>query len=64
MVLDNLQRGHREAVKWGPLFESDLADRAALDRVFQQYEIHAVLHFAAFAYVGESMHVAGSVFPQ
>jgi UDP-glucose-4-epimerase GalE len=55
VVLDNLQRGHREAVKWGPLVQADLGDRSALDRVFTQYPIEAVLHFAAFAYVGESM---------
>jgi UDP-arabinose 4-epimerase len=55
IVLDNLARGHREAVKWGPLIEADIADRAALDNVFERYPIQAVLHFAAFAYVGESM---------
>jgi UDP-arabinose 4-epimerase len=55
VVLDNLERGHREAVQWGPLIEADIADRAALDKVFKQYPIQAVLHFAAFAYVGESM---------
>jgi UDP-glucose-4-epimerase GalE len=55
VVLDNLQRGHMEAVKWGPLVIADLADRNALDRVFGEYEIQAVLHFAALAYVGESM---------
>jgi UDP-arabinose 4-epimerase len=55
IVIDNLQRGHREAVKWGPLIEADLCDRKALDRIFTQYSIQAVLHFAAFTYVGESM---------
>jgi len=55
VVLDNLSRGHREAVQWGPLVEADLADRKALDHVFRQYSIEAVMHFAAFAYVGESM---------
>ena len=29
IVLDNLQRGHREAVKWGPLIEADVGDRGA-----------------------------------
>lgn len=56
VVLDNLTRGHREAVQWGPLIEADTGDRSALDRIFAQYQIEAVLHFAAFAYVGESMH--------
>lgn len=55
VVIDNLQRGHREAVRWGPLIEADLGDRSALDRIFTEYPIEAVLHFGAFAYVGESM---------
>ncbi|MBZ5607402.1 MAG: UDP-glucose 4-epimerase GalE [Acidobacteriia bacterium] len=55
VVVDNLGRGHREAVKWGPLIEADIADRKALDSVFERYPIQAVFHFAAFAYVGESM---------
>jgi len=62
VVLDNLSRGHREAVQWGPLVEADLADRGALDRLFQQYRIGAVMHFAAFAYVGESMQMPGLYF--
>ena len=55
VVLDNLQRGHREAVQWGPLIEADTGDGAALKKVFREHSIEAVLHFAAFAYVGESM---------
>jgi UDP-arabinose 4-epimerase len=55
VVLDNLQRGHRAAVRWGPLIEGDVGDRSTLDRIFTQYPIEAVLHFAAFASVGESM---------
>jgi UDP-glucose-4-epimerase GalE len=57
VVVDNLQRGHREAVQWGPLVEADIADRKALRKVFRQYPVEAVIHFAAFAYVGESMRV-------
>ena len=41
VVLDNLSRGHRESVRWGPLVEADLADRAALGSVFRQYPIEA-----------------------
>jgi UDP-glucose-4-epimerase GalE len=52
---DNLERGHRWAVQWGPLVEADLADRAALARAFAEHRIEAVIHFAAHAYVGESM---------
>ncbi|HUJ50464.1 MAG TPA: UDP-glucose 4-epimerase GalE [Bryobacteraceae bacterium] len=55
VVLDNLQRGHREAVQWGPLIEADTADQSALERIFREHAIEAVMHFAAFAYVGESM---------
>jgi UDP-arabinose 4-epimerase len=55
IVLDSLRYGHRWAVRWGPLVEMDLSDRPGLDAVFQKYQIDAVIHFAAFAYVGESM---------
>ena len=55
VVLDNLQRGNSQAVKWGPLIVADLADRTLLKQAFQHYSIDAVIHFAAFAYVGESM---------
>lgn len=55
IVFDNLSRGHREAVKWGPLIQGDLHDAVALDAAFRQYRPEAVMHFAAFAYVGESV---------
>ena len=55
VVYDNLSRGHREAVKWGPLFEGDILDRARLEQVMREVQPAAVMHFAAFAYVGESM---------
>lgn len=55
VVLDNLSRGHREAVKWGTFEQGDLLQEKDLERVFQRHEIEAVMHFAAFAYVGESM---------
>lgn len=55
VVFDNLQRGHERAVKWGPLVKGDLHDAAALDGAFAGYEPAAVVHFAAFAYVGESV---------
>jgi UDP-arabinose 4-epimerase len=55
VVFDNLSFGHRWAVRWGPLVEGDLQDKALLSRILQQYEIGAVIHFAASAYVGESM---------
>jgi UDP-arabinose 4-epimerase len=55
VTFDNLVFGHRWAVRWGPLVEGDLLDREALDQAIRQYEPDAVMHFAAFAYVGESV---------
>jgi UDP-glucose 4-epimerase len=58
IVLDNLVYGHRdlvESVLKVELVEGDLNDRALLDRLFAQHEIAAVMHFAAYAYVGESV---------
>jgi UDP-arabinose 4-epimerase len=55
VTLDNMVYGHEWAVKWGPLVRADLADAAALDAMFARYRPLAVLHFAAFAYVGESV---------
>ncbi|MBN1471415.1 MAG: UDP-glucose 4-epimerase GalE [Syntrophaceae bacterium] len=55
VVLDNLVYGHRKAVKWGPLIEGAMENKEILDGIFTNYEIHAVMHFAAFAYVGESV---------
>jgi UDP-glucose-4-epimerase GalE len=59
VVFDNLSRGHREFVRWGPLVVGDVRDRAALDQVFRSHTIDAVLHFAALAYVGESVERPG-----
>jgi UDP-arabinose 4-epimerase len=55
VTFDNLSTGHREAVKWGPLVVGDVRDAAAFDRAFEQYSPIAVMHFAASAYVGESV---------
>jgi UDP-glucose-4-epimerase GalE len=55
VVLDNLSSGHRWAVQWGPLVPGDLADSASLCELMAAYEIQAVIHFAAHAYVGDSM---------
>lgn len=56
IVFDNLVYGHRELVKWGRFIEGDLSDVQAIDRVFEENQIDAVFHFAAYAYVGESVH--------
>ena len=55
VAFDNLSTGWRDAVKFGPLVQADLLDRAALDAAFSQYRPIAVLHFAALSLVGESM---------
>jgi UDP-arabinose 4-epimerase len=62
VVLDSLRHGHRWAVRWGPFVEMYLSDREGLAQVFQQYRIAAVIHFAAFAYVGESMRAPSEYF--
>lgn len=55
VTFDNLSTGWREAVKYGPLVQGDLMDRAGLDAVFATYQPVAVMHFAALSLVGESM---------
>lgn len=55
LVLDNLVYGHREFVRWGELLVGDLADAALLKELFKTYPIKAVVHFAGYAYVGESV---------
>jgi UDP-arabinose 4-epimerase len=62
VTLDNLVYGHRDAVRWGPLVQADLADRAGIERVLRDHRISAVVHFAAYAYVGESMADPGRYF--
>ncbi|NUP07123.1 MAG: UDP-glucose 4-epimerase GalE [Polyangiaceae bacterium] len=59
VILDNLSRGHEGAVIDAPLVVGDIGDRTALDDVFGRYSIDAVVHFAAFAYVGESVEQPG-----
>ena len=54
VTLDNLERGHEWAVKWGPLERGDITDPKFLQRVFETWRPEAVMHFAAYAYVGES----------
>jgi UDP-glucose-4-epimerase GalE len=70
VVYDNLSRGHRDAVRFGPLEVGDLADGSRLRAVLERHRPIAVMHFAAFAYVGESVenpllyyrnNVAGSI---
>ena len=54
-VYDNLTRGHRSAVPSGRLIEGQLADQPRLVAALSEHRVEAVLHFAALAYVGESV---------
>ncbi|MEJ2429968.1 MAG: UDP-glucose 4-epimerase GalE [Deltaproteobacteria bacterium] len=62
VTLDNLYYGHREAVLDGHFVQVDLADETALSRLFETFPIEAVIHFAAFCYVGESMEAPEKYF--
>ena len=56
VIVDNLQTGHRGALHPQATFcEGDIRDAAALDRIFTERSIEAVIHFAANSLVGESM---------
>jgi UDP-arabinose 4-epimerase len=55
IAFDNLERGHDWAVKWGPLERGDLRLESDLRRVFEAWRPSAVIHLAAYAYVGESV---------
>ncbi|AZV80002.1 UDP-glucose 4-epimerase GalE [Parasedimentitalea marina] len=59
VVYDNLVTGWKDAVKFGPFEQGDLADRARLDQVFAKYQPAAVVHFAALSQVGEAMSQPG-----
>ena len=61
-AFDNLSTGHAWAVKWGPLERGDLNDRASLDAAILRHRPTAIVHFAASAYVGESMRDPGRYF--
>jgi UDP-arabinose 4-epimerase len=55
VVFDNMEMGHEWAVQWGPLVRGDLHDGDLLCRTLEEHRIDAVIHFAAYAYVGESV---------
>src|SRR5258708_6358178 len=52
---DNFSTGHREFVKWGPLVEGNVRDRDRVTCALREHNAIAVIHFAAFSLVGESM---------
>jgi len=55
VVFDNLAAGHREAVRYGELVQGDITDAAAVGAALARYDVSAVMHFAAFLDVGESV---------
>ena len=55
ITLDNLSYGYRDAVKYGDFIEGDLGDHTVLDSIFKSADIDAVMHFAGFIQVGESV---------
>ncbi|BCU82203.1 UDP-glucose 4-epimerase GalE [Polycladomyces abyssicola] len=55
IVLDNLEKGHRDAVLAPIFIQGDVRDRELLDQIFRRYDVEAVVHFAAYSLVGDSM---------
>ncbi len=55
VVVDNLIYGHESFVKWGPLINADIGDKKTIKQTIETYNIEDVIHFAAYAYVGESV---------
>jgi UDP-arabinose 4-epimerase len=62
VTFDNLVYGHAEAVRWGVLERGDIGDRARLDAVISDHAPTAIVHFAAYAYVGESVTDPGKYY--
>ncbi|MBI4743982.1 MAG: UDP-glucose 4-epimerase GalE [Actinobacteria bacterium] len=55
VIFDNLSQGYKEFVRWGEFVLGDLANKEQIRHCFHKYSINAVMHFSAFAYVGESV---------
>lgn len=62
VVLDSLECGHVEAVRWGPFVRGDVGDQKLVEHILSEYCILAVVHFAAFCYVGESVGLPGKYY--
>ncbi|MBG0776965.1 MAG: UDP-glucose 4-epimerase GalE [Desulfovibrionaceae bacterium] len=62
VTVDNLVYGHRQAVQWGPLHVGDVGDPQFLAPVLERHRTVAVLHFAAWTYVGESVADPGKYY--
>ena len=55
LVIDNLSTGSKYLAKWGHFIKGDIGNTKLMDEIFSTYSIDCVMHFAASAYVGESM---------
>jgi UDP-glucose 4-epimerase len=55
VTLDNLSNGHRDLLPGGTFIQGNFGDAVLLDKMFSEHQIDAVMHFAAYALVGESM---------
>jgi UDP-glucose 4-epimerase len=55
LILDDLSRGHRDLIAGGTFYEGDLGDGALLKKIFRAHKVDAVMHFAAYSLVGESV---------
>lgn len=55
VILDNLEKGHKDALLGGKLYIGDLRDKEILNKIFTENDIEAVIDFAAYSLVGESM---------
>src|SRR5262245_44402460 len=53
VALDNLDRGHKRAVRWGPFIQGDIRDRRLLESTIREHRIDSVVHFAAYAYAAK-----------
>ncbi len=62
VVIDDLSKGHRKALGGAPFYEGDLKDAAFVNSVFHREDIQAVIHFAAYSLVGESVLTPGKYF--
>ncbi len=62
VVVDDLSKGHKESLKGGRLYVGSVADKEFLRDVFRKETIEAVIHFAAYSLVGESMNIPEAYF--
>lgn len=62
MVYDNLSTGHRRFARWGEFIHGDILDTQKLRACFRHWRPNVIIHFAAKAYVGESMRNPGKYF--